>query len=427
MTRAMNITEKILARHAGKDSVSPGELIEVNIDLALANDITAPLAIRVFDELGTGRVFDREKIALVPDHFVPNKDIASANQAKIMKDFARLHHIKYYFEAGEAGIEHVILPEKGIVLPGDLVIGADSHTCTYGALGAFSTGMGSTDLGVSMSTGKTWLKVPAAIKVVYNGRLRPWVGGKDLILYTIGLLGVEGSVYKTLDFSGEVIRNLSMAHRLTMANMAVEAGAKNGIVEPDEITRAYVEGRSQREGVFLLSDPDAGYERVIHVDIDQIEPQVALPHSPDHVRPVSEIDSVRLDQVFIGSCTNGRIEDLREAAKVLKGHTVARDTRLIVIPGSPHIYKTAIDEGIIQTLLSVGAVIGPPCCGPCLGGHLGILAEGEKAISTSNRNFIGRMGHPNSEVYLANPAIAAASAVLGRIGAPEEIGLTIDD
>jgi 3-isopropylmalate/(R)-2-methylmalate dehydratase large subunit len=421
MKTAMTITEKILARHAGKDSVTPGELIEVDIDLALANDITAPLAIRVFDELGTGKVFDREKIALVPDHFVPNKDIASAEQAKIMKDFARLHHIKYYFEAGEAGIEHVILPEKGIVIPGDLVIGADSHTCTYGALGAFSTGMGSTDLGVSMATGKTWLKVPAAIKVIYEGRLRPWVGGKDLILYTIGMLGVEGAVYKTLEFTGETIRNLSMAQRFTMANMAVEAGAKNGIVETDEMTRAYMEGRSEREGVFLTSDPEAEYERVIQVDMALVEPQIALPNSPDNVKPVSEVDSIKVDQVFIGSCTNGRTEDLREAVKILAGHKVARDTRLIVIPGSPHVYKQAIEEGIIQTLLDVGAVIGPPCCGPCLGGHMGILAEGEKAISTSNRNFIGRMGHANSEVYLANPTIAAASAVLGRIGAPEEI------
>ena len=421
MTTAMTITEKILARHAGLDSVSPGDLIEVDIDLALANDITAPMAIRVFDELGTGSVFDREKIALVPDHFVPNKDIASAEQAKIMKEFARLHNIKYYFEPGEAGIEHVILPEKGIVLPGDLVIGADSHTCTYGALGAFSTGMGSTDLGVSMATGKTWLKVPAAIKVVYEGKLRPWVGGKDLILHTIGLLGVEGAVYKTLEFTGSVIRNLSMSQRLTMANMAVEAGAKNGIVEPDKITRAYVEGRSEREGVFLTSDLDATYERVIHIDVNSIEPQVALPHSPDNVRAVSDVGAIKVDQVFIGSCTNGRMEDLRDAVKILKGHKVARDTRLIVIPGSPYVYKTAIEEGIVQTLLEVGAVIGPPCCGPCLGGHMGILAEGEKAISTSNRNFIGRMGHANSEVYLSNPAIAAASAVLGRIGAPEEI------
>ncbi|MBW1828814.1 MAG: 3-isopropylmalate dehydratase large subunit [Deltaproteobacteria bacterium] len=417
----MTITEKILARHAGLDSVSPGDLIEVDIDLALANDITAPMAIRVFDELGTGRVFDREKIALVPDHFVPNKDIASAEQAKIMKEFARLHDIKYYFEPGEAGIEHVILPEKGIVLPGDLVIGADSHTCTYGALGAFSTGMGSTDLGVSMATGKTWLKVPAAIKVIYEGKLRPWVGGKDLILYTIGLLGVEGAVYKTLEFTGSVIRNLSMSQRLTMANMAVEAGAKNGIVEPDKITRAYVEGRSEREGVFLTSDLDASYEQVLHIDVNTIEPQVAFPHLPDNVRAVSDVGTIKVDQVFIGSCTNGRMEDLRDAVKILKGHKVARDTRLIVIPGSPYVYKTAIEEGIVQTLLEVGAVIGPPCCGPCLGGHMGILAEGEKAISTSNRNFIGRMGHAKSEVYLSNPAIAAASAVLGRIGAPEEI------
>ncbi len=421
MTTGMTITEKILAQHAGKDSVIPGELIEVRVDLALANDITAPLAIRVFDELGAKGVFDPDKIALVPDHFVPNKDIPSAEQAKLMKDFARLHGIKHYFEAGESGIEHVILPEKGLVVPGDLVIGADSHTCTYGALGAFSTGMGSTDLGVSMTTGRTWLKVPAAIKLVYEGNLRSWVGGKDLILYTIGLLGVEGAVYKTLEFSGDVISNLSMAQRLTMANMAVEAGAKNGIFEPDEITRSYVNGRCEREGTFWTSDPDAIYERVINIKVDQIEPQVAIPHSPDNVKPVSDVAPVRLDQVFIGSCTNGRMEDLREAAAILKGRTVARDTRLIVIPGSPHIYKKALQEGIVETLLDVGAVIGPPCCGPCLGGHMGILAEGEKALSTSNRNFKGRMGHPESEVYLASPAIAAASAVLGRIGAPEEL------
>ncbi len=421
MKTPMTITEKILARHAGKESVGPGDLIEVDIDLALANDITAPLAFRVFDELGMNTVFHPEKIALVPDHFTPNKDILSAEQAKVMKEFARRHHIRHYFEAGDVGIEHVILPEKGIVLPGDLVIGADSHTCTYGALGAFSTGMGSTDVGVAMATGKTWLKVPPAIKLVFEGKLRPWVGGKDLILHAIGLLGVEGAVYKTLEFSGDVIRHLPMAHRLTMANMAVEAGAKNGIVEPDEITRGYVKGRSDREGVYLSSDPDAAYEKVIHVDVNQLEPQVALPHSPDNVRSVSEVGVVAVDQVFVGSCTNGRIEDLRDAVKILKGHKVARDTRLIVIPGSPDIYKTAISEGLIETLLEVGAVIGPPCCGPCLGGHMGILAEGEKAISTSNRNFIGRMGHPKSEVYLSNPAVAAASAILGRIGSPEEI------
>ncbi len=421
MTTSMTITEKILARHAGKESVSPGELIEVSIDLALANDVTAPLAFQVFDDLGKGEVFDPEKIALVADHFTPNKDIASAEQTKRIREFARFHKVKHYFDAGEVGIEHVILPEKGIVLPGDLVIGADSHTCTYGALGAFSTGMGSTDVGVSMATGKTWLKVPSAVKLVYEGILQPWVGGKDLILYTIGLLGVEGAVYMTLEFAGEVIRSLPMAQRLTMANMAVEAGAKNGIVEADDITRAYVAGKSHRQGIFLTSDPDAGYERVINIDVGQIAPQVALPHSPENVQPVSDIDHIRVDQVFIGSCTNGRIEDLREAVKVLEGHRVARDTRLIVIPGSPHVYRTAISEGLIQKMLEVGAVIGPPCCGPCLGGHMGILAEGEKAISTSNRNFIGRMGHINSEVYLSNPAVAAASAVLGRIGLPDEI------
>ncbi len=421
MTTPMTITEKILARHAGKGSVCPGDLIEVNIDLALANDITAPLAIRVFNELGMQTVFDSEKIALVPDHFTPNKDIPSAEQAKLMREFARQHHIKHYFESGDVGIEHVILPEKGIVLPGDLVIGADSHTCTYGALGAFSTGMGSTDVGVSMATGKTWLKVPPTINLVFEGTLGPWVGGKDLIIHAIGLLGVEGAVYKALEFSGEVIQNLSMAHRLTMANMAVEAGAKNGIVVPDEITRQYVTGRSDRTGTFLTGDPGADYESIIHIDVNGLEPQIALPHSPDNVKPVSAVGEIPVNQVFIGSCTNGRLEDLREAAKILKGRRVAKDTRLIVIPGSPLIYKTAISEGIIQDLLEVGAVIGPPTCGPCLGGHMGILAAGERAVSTSNRNFIGRMGSPDSEVYLANPAVAAASAVLGRIAAPEEI------
>ena len=418
---SMTITEKILAAHSGKVSVVPGDLIEVNVDIALANDITAPLAIRVFDEMGVKTVFDQEKIALVPDHFVPNKDIASALQAKIVREFARRHNIKHYFELGDVGIEHVILPEKGIVVPGDLVIGADSHTCTYGALGAFSAGVGSTDLGVIMATGQTWLKVPATIKLVFEGKLARWVCGKDLILYSIGLLGVEGANYKTLEFSGEVIKSLSMAQRLTMANMAVEAGAKNGIFEPDEITRAYMENRSSRKSIFLESDPDAEYEKVISINVDQIEPQVALPHSPDNVHPVSEVDPVALDQVFIGSCTNGRTEDLQIAADILKGRSVAHGVRLIVIPGSPLIYKESIKNGNIETLLDAGAVIGPPCCGPCLGGHMGVLAEGEKAVSTTNRNFIGRMGHPKSDVFLVSPAIAAASAVLGRIGSPDEL------
>jgi len=417
----MTITEKILASHAGCESVTPGDLIQVGVDLALANDITAPMAIRVFEQLGAETVFDPEKIALVPDHFVPNKDIASAEQAKIMREFARRHRIKYYFELGETGIEHVILPEKGLVSPGDLVIGADSHTCTYGALGAFSAGVGSTDLGVVMATGRIWLKVPASIKVIFQGRLRPWVGGKDLILYTIGQLGVAGASYKALEFKGETIRQLSMAHRLTMANMAVEAGAKNGIFEPDEITRAYIKGRSQGEGVHWESDAGADYERVLEIQVDKLEAQVAIPHSPERVFPISAVERVPLDQVFIGSCTNGRIEDLREAARILKGRSVANGTRLIVIPGSPAILKEAVREGIVGILLDAGAVIGPPCCGPCLGGHLGILAEGERGLSTSNRNFVGRMGHPKSEVFLSGPAVAAASAILGRMASPEEL------
>jgi 3-isopropylmalate/(R)-2-methylmalate dehydratase large subunit len=417
----MTITEKILAAHAGRESVSPGELIQVEVDLALANDITAPLAIGVFYDLGAREVFDRGKIALVPDHFVPNKDIESAQQVKLTREFARKHRIRHFFELGETGIEHVILPEKGLISPGDLVIGADSHTCTYGALGAFSAGVGSTDLGAILATGKTWLKVPTTIRLVYEGKLRRWVGGKDLILYTLGLLGVEGAVYRSLEFTGEVIEGLSMTQRFTMANMAVEAGAKNGIFEPDKITRDYVEGRCSRPGIFLQSDREASYDREIKIMVDDMEPQVALPHSPDHVKPLSELDSLPLDQVFLGSCANGRLEDLREAAHLLKGQKVARGTRLIVIPGSQSIYKEAIKEGIIEIFLDSGAVIGPPCCGPCLGGHMGILAEGERAISTSNRNYVGRMGHPKSEVYLASPAVAAASAVRGRIASPEEL------
>jgi len=417
----MTITQKILAAHAGRETVSPGELIQVNVDLVLANDITAPLAIDVFDRLGTREVFDRERIALVPDHFVPNKDIESAQQVKLTREFARKHRIKHFFELGETGIEHVILPEKGLVSPGDLVIGADSHTCTYGALGAFSAGVGSTDLGAILATGKTWVKVPATIKLVYEGKLPPWVGGKDLILYTLGILGVAGAVYRSLEFTGEVTEGLSMAQRFTMANMAVEAGAKNGIFEPDEITKTYMEERSDRPGNFLRSDPKALYDQEIKIMVDDMAPQVALPHSPDNVKPISEVGLVLLDQVFLGSCTNGRLEDLAEAARLLKGRKVAGGTRFIVIPGSPSIYKEAIKEGIIEIFLDAGGVIGPPCCGPCLGGHMGILAEGERGLSTSNRNFIGRMGHPESEVYLASPAVAAASAVTGRIASPEEL------
>ncbi len=418
---AMTITEKILARHANRDHVSPGDLIEVNVDMALANDITAPLAIKVFEEIGARRVFDHHKIALIPDHFVPNKDIESAEQAKVMREFSTQHQIEHYYEVGRSGIEHVLLPEKGLVIPGDLVIGADSHTCTYGALGAFSSGVGSTDLGVIMATGKTWLKVPATIRLEYEGSLLPWVGGKDLILFTLGTLGVDGANYRSLEFSGPVIGRLSMDQRFTMANMAVEAGAKNGIIAPDETTMVYVAQRSTRRPFVCTSDPGADYERVIKIQVDKIEPQVAFPHSPANVRALSQVGNITVDEVFIGSCTNGRLEDLRQAATVLKARKVANGTRLIVIPGSQLIYSQAIKEGIVQTLMDAGAVIGPPSCGPCLGGHLGVLAGGERAVSTTNRNFLGRMGHPKSEVYLANPAIAAASAVLGRIAGPEEL------
>ncbi|NLA74522.1 MAG: 3-isopropylmalate dehydratase large subunit [Deltaproteobacteria bacterium] len=417
----MTITEKILAAHSGKNSVKPGDLLQAKVDLALANDVTAPLAIKVFYEVGKKDVFDREKIALVPDHFVPNKDIPSAAQAKIMRDFARRHNIKHYFEVGDMGIEHVILPEKGLVIPGDLVIGADSHTCTYGAVGAFSTGVGSTDLGVIMATGEVWLKVPMTIKVVFKGKLQKWVGGKDLIMYLIGKLGVEGANYRAIEFTGPVVNELSMENRLTMSNMAIECGAKNGIFEADEITLAYIKERTSRKPVIYKADPDARYEREIVIDVTDIAPQVAWPHSPDNVKPVSESGSITLDQVFIGSCTNGRLEDLAQAAEILKGRKRAEGLRLIVIPGSQLIYKQAIQQGLIEIFLDAGATIGPPTCGPCLGGHMGILTKGERCASTSNRNFLGRMGDIGSEVYLVWPAVAAASAVLGRIGSPEEL------
>lgn len=417
----MTITEKILAAHSEVDNVMPGDILLADVDLALANDITAPLAIKVFEEIGREEVFDQEKIALVPDHFVPNKDIPSAHQAKMMREFANRFNIKNYFEVGEMGIEHVILPEKGLVVPGDLVIGADSHTCTYGALGAFATGVGSTDLGVIMATGKVWLKVPPTIKVIYEGEMLPWVGGKDMILYLLGELGVEGANYCAIEFSGPAIKSLSMDNRLTMANMAIECGAKNGIFKADEITLEYVAQRSPKKPVVWDNDPDAVYDREVHIDLDKVGPQVAFPHSPDNVRPVSDARDIILDQVFIGSCTNGRMEDLRQAAEILKGKSVAKGIRLIVIPGSPLIYREAIGEGIIETFLEAGATIGPPTCGPCLGGHMGILAEGERCASTSNRNFLGRMGDPKSEVYLVGPAVAAASAVLGRIGSPDEV------
>jgi 3-isopropylmalate/(R)-2-methylmalate dehydratase large subunit len=417
----MTITEKIIAAHADIDSVAPGEIVQVRLDMALANDITAPLAIKVFRKIGRGRVFDRKRIVLVADHFVPNKDIPSAQQVKMMRDFASEHGIKHYYEAAEGGVEHVIVPEKGLAGPGDLIIGADSHTCTYGALGAFSTGVGSTDLGVAMATGLAWLRVPATIKIEYSGRLGTWVGGKDLILHTIGILGVEGANYRTLEFAGPAIGSLPMADRFTMCNMAIEAGAKNGIIEPDSITAAYIRERGISESRYVKGDRDASFERIVKIDVSALEPQVAFPHSPANVRPVSEAGVIPLDQVFIGSCTNGRLEDLETAASLLKGKKVAKGLRLIVLPGSSLVFREAIAKGIIEILAEAGAVVGPPCCGPCLGGHMGILAEGERAISTSNRNFQGRMGHFKSEVFLASPATAAASAVLGRIASPLEL------
>ncbi|MCX5726725.1 MAG: 3-isopropylmalate dehydratase large subunit [Candidatus Saganbacteria bacterium] len=423
---AMTITEKILAAHAGLSKVSPGELINAKVDLVLGNDITAPPAIIQFEKIGVSRVFDKDKIALVPDHFTPCKDVQSANQVQKMQLFAKKYGITHYFELGEMGIEHALLPELGLTLPGDLIIGADSHTCTYGALGAFATGVGSTDMAAAMATGEVWLKVPETIKFVYKGKLGKWVEGKDLILYTIGNIGVDGARYKAMEFTGEAIINLSMAGRFTMANMAIEAGGKNGIFAPDEKALAYIknipEPRRSISGLTVYkSDPDAVYNNVIEYDVSKIEPQVAFPSLPSNTVPVSKAEKIKLDQVVIGSCTNGRIEDLRVAAKVLKGRKKHKDIRLIIIPATQNIYLQAIKEGLFEVFINAEAVISTPSCGPCLGGHLGVLAEGEKAIATTNRNFVGRMGHPKSEVYLSNVAVAAASAVLGRIGSPEEL------
>ncbi|WP_406677075.1 3-isopropylmalate dehydratase large subunit [Moorella sp. ACPs] len=417
----MTITEKILAAHAGLEKVEPGQLINARIDLALGNDITAPLAIKEFKKLGLKKVFDPERVVLVPDHFTPAKDIKSAEQAKILRDFAREQGLAHYFEIGRMGIEHCLLPEAGLVGPGDLVIGADSHTCTYGALGAFATGVGSTDLAAAMATGELWFKVPETILFRYHGKLKPWVGGKDLILYTIGQIGVDGARYMAMEFTGEAIAELSMDGRFTMANMAIEAGAKNGIFPVDEKTIAYIRGRLQRDYRIYQSDPDARYAREIDIDAGRIEPQVALPHLPENARSVREIGEIKIDQVVIGSCTNGRLEDLRVAAEILKGQKVHPEVRLIIIPGTQKIYAEALAEGLISIFIEAGAAVSTPTCGPCLGGHMGILAQGERALATTNRNFVGRMGHPESEVYLAGPAVAAASAVKGRIAAPEEV------
>ena len=409
------ITQKILAAHAGKKEVQPGELIQAKVDFVLGNDITSPPAIKEFEKIGAKKVFDQKKIALVPDHFTPNKDIKSAEQVKMMREFAKKYGIVYFFEIGCMGVEHALLPELELVKSGDLIIGADSHTCTYGALGAFSTGVGSTDMAAAMATGEVWLKVPEQLKFVYKGKLPKWVEGKDLILYTIGQIGVDGALYKSMEFTGEAIQKLSMEGRLTMANMAIEAGAKNGIFEPDKKTP-----RSSGYKVYK-SDPDAIYNNVYEYDVSKIEPQVSFPHLPSNTKPVSQAKNVKIDQVVIGSCTNGRIEDMRVAAKVLKGHKADPNVRLIIIPATQKVYRQAMDEGLFKIFLDANAAVSTPTCGPCLGGHMGILAEGEKAVATTNRNFIGRMGHPKSEVYLSNIAVAAASAVLGRIGHPEEL------
>ena len=417
----MTITEKILCKHTEHREVQPGMLINAKVDIALGNDITAPIAIAEFRKAGGVRVFDRNKVVIVPDHFTPNKDIDSAQQCKFVREFAREQEITHYYEVGRAGIEHALLPEQGIVLPGDLVIGADSHTCTYGALGTFATGVGSTDLAAAMLTGEVWFKVPETIKIVVHGALQKWVSGKDLILYIIGLIGVDGALYKAMEFTGETVDQLGMADRLTIANMVIEAGAKNGIFIPDDITEAYVHERAKRPYTFYTSDSDAVYASIIDIDVGKIEPQVAFPHIPSNVRGVSQSGDVKIDQVIIGSCTNGRIEDLRVAAAILNKRKVASSIRLIIVPATQEIYKMALKEGLMEIFIDANAVVSPPTCGACLGGHMGILADGEKAVSTTNRNFVGRMGHTGSEVYLASPAVAAASAVLGRIAGPEEL------
>jgi len=415
------ITEKILMAHTGLKKIVAGQLINARVDIALGNDVTAPIAINEFKKAGGEKVFNKDKVALVLDHFTPNKDINSAQQCKAVREFAKKQKITHFYEGGRVGIEHALLPEQGIVLPGDLVIGADSHTCTYGALGAFATGVGSTDLAAAMLTGELWLKVPSSIKFIIFGSLQKWVSGKDLILHIIGRIGVDGALYKAMEFTGETIGKLPMAGRLSMANMAIEAGAKNGIFAPDKITREYIKKRAKRDYKFYTSDTDAVYTDTIEIDAKGIEPQVAFPHLPSNVKGISKAGKVKIDQALIGSCTNGRIEDLRVAAQILKNHRAASNVRLIIIPATPEIYKQALKEGLIEIFLKADAVISPPSCGACLGGHMGILAEGERAVATTNRNFVGRMGHPKSEVYLANPAIAAASAVLGRIASPEEL------
>ena len=419
----MTMTQKILAAHAGLESVVAGQLIEAKLDLVLGNDITSPVAVKEFNKIGCECVFDKSKVAIVPDHFTPNKDIKAAEQCKFIREFAKDKEIENYFEVGQMGIEHALIPEKGLVVPGDVVIGADSHTCTYGALGAFSTGIGSTDMAAGMATGKAWFKVPAALKFVLTGKPSEYVSGKDIILHIIGLIGVDGALYKSMEFVGDGVSNLSMDSRLCMANMAIEAGAKNGIFPVDEKTLAFVKEHSTKEYKIYEADADAEYDAVYEIDLSKVRPTVAFPHLPENTKTVDEIGAkeVKIDQVVIGSCTNGRMEDLRITRDILKGKQVCKDLRVIVFPGTQKIYLQALEEGIIKDIVEAGAVFSTPTCGPCLGGHMGILAAGERAVSTTNRNFVGRMGHVESEVYLASPAVAAASALTGYITNPETL------
>lgn len=419
----MTMTQKILAAHGGLHKVSVGQLIEANLDMVLGNDITAPVAIREMKRMNKKDVFDKDKISLVPDHFAPNKDIKSAEHSKCMREFAMEHDITNYFEIGEMGIEHALLPEKGLVVAGEVIIGADSHTCTYGALGAFSTGVGSTDMAAGMVTGKAWFKVPSAMKFELVGKLQKWVSGKDVILHIIGKIGVDGALYKSMEFVGEGIANLTMDDRFTMANMAIEAGAKNGIFPVDETTIEYMKEHSTKPYIAYEADDDAEYDETYVIDLGKLKSTVAFPHLPENTRIIDEVGDVKIDQVVIGSCTNGHISDLRIAAKVLEGRKVAKGLRLIILPATQKIYLQAIEEGIISTFIKAGAVVSTPTCGPCLGGHMGVLAGGERAVATTNRNFVGRMGHVESEVYLASPAVAAASAVTGKITGPSQLGL----
>ena len=417
----MTMTQKILARAAGVDSCRAGELLMCRLNLVLGNDITAPVAINEFNRMGATKVFDPAKIALIPDHFVPNKDIKAATLAKQMREFARAQHIVHYYEVGRVGIEHALLPEQGIVAPGEVIIGADSHTCTYGAVGAFSTGVGSTDMAVGMATGECWFKVPEAIKVVLTGKMKPWVSGKDVILHLIGEIGVDGALYQSLEFTGDGVKEINMDGRLTIANMAIEAGAKNGIFPVDEVCREYLKDRVHREWTAFEPDEDAEYSRTVTINLDELDLTVSLPHLPENTKPAAECGEMSIDQDVIGSCTNGRISDMRVAAQILKGHRVSDKVRCIVIPGTQQVVKDCLKEGLVDIFIDAGAIFTMPTCGPCLGGFCGVLADGERAVSTTNRNFVGRMGHTGSEIILAGPAVAAASAIMGRVATPEEV------